>query len=62
MKYMFPYINSLHVFKITSAFYLGSATRKFKGRLLISNVSVGNIQIRPWATAVVGLFHTEQSY
>jgi len=60
MQYMFPCINSLHIFKITSAFYLRFATKKFKWLFLISNVSVGNIQSRTWATAVAGLFHTEK--
>jgi len=57
---MFPYINSSHVTKITSAFYLGFATRKFKRDFLISNISVGNIKSAPWATALAGLFHTEK--
>ena len=56
----FPYIKSLQVFKITPALYLGFATKKFKRRFLISNVSMGNIQSLPWATAVVGFFHTEK--
>jgi len=60
MQYTFPYIKSLHVFKITSAFYLGFVTKKFKWRFLISNVSVGNIASRPWTTAIAGFFHTEK--
>jgi len=60
MQYMFPYTNSFHLFKITSAFSLGFATKKVKWRFLISDVSAGNIQSRLWARAVAGIFHTEK--
>ena len=60
MQYMFPHINSLHVFKITSAFSLSFATKRVKWLFLISNVFAGNIQSHLGARVVAGIFHTKK--